>query len=399
MKLILRLILVMLVNSAAHAQTPPRVFVWDADRLALAKGRIGGDLKPALEQLRGEADKALQFTQVSVMDKKLVADSGDKHDYMSIAPYFWPDPNKADGFPYIRRDGEVNPERHNRNTDSAAFSATVGNVQTLALAYYFTDKPEYAAHAAKLLRVWFLDPATRMNPNLNFAQAIPGKTAGRGTGIIDTVSLIGLVDGIGLLRGSASWSDEDQRGMVAWFDAYLNWLLTSRNGKDEAAAANNHGTWYDAQVACYALFVGKGALAKRTIEAAKTRRIDPQIKPDGSMPLELARTNSLSYSLYNLMAFFNLARLGEHAGVDLWNYRPEDGGGVRKALDFVAPYVDRDKPWPHPQISAEKRRNNELPTLLRRAALAYQAKEYEELLQKHAGESLITRRMQLLYAF
>jgi hypothetical protein len=214
-----------------------------------------------------------------------------------------------------------------------------------------------------------------MNPNLNFAQAIPGKTAGRGTGIIDTVGLIGLVDAIGLLRGSSSWSDEDQRGMVAWFEAYLNWLLTSRNGKDEAAAANNHGTWYDAQVACYALFVGRDDLAKRTIEAARTRRIDPQIKPDGSMPLELARTNSLSYSAYNLTAFFNLARLGEHAGVDLWNYRSKDGGGLRKALDFVAPYVDRDKPWPHPQISAEKRRNNELPTLLRRAALAYKAKE------------------------
>jgi hypothetical protein len=214
-----------------------------------------------------------------------------------------------------------------------------------------------------------------MNPNLNFAQAIPGKTAGRGTGIIDTVGLIGLVDAIGLLRGSSSWSDEDQRGMVAWFEAYLNWLLTSRNGKDEAAAANNHGTWYDAQVACYALFVGRDDLAKRTIEAARTRRIDPEIKPDGSMPLELARTNSLSYSAYNLTAFFNLARLGEHAGVDLWNYRSKDGGGLRKALDFVAPYVDRDKPWSHPQISAEKRRNNELPTLLRRAALAYKAKE------------------------
>jgi hypothetical protein len=399
-KLILRLILVMLVIPAARADTAsPRVFTWDANRLALAKGRIGGDLKPALEQLRGEADKALQFTPVSVMDKKLVADSGDKHDYMSIAPYFWPDPGKADGLPYIRRDGEVNPERHNRNTDAAAFAATVGHAQTLALAYYFTEKPEYAAHAAKLLRAWFLDPATRMNPNLNFAQAIPGKTAGRGTGIIDTVSLIGLVDSIGLLHGSASWSDDDRKGMVAWFDAYLNWLLTSKNGKDEAAAANNHGTWYDAQVACYALFVGKDDLAKRTIETAKARRIDPQIKPDGSMPLELARTNSLSYSAYNLTAFFNLARLGERVNVDLWGYKSKDGGGLRKALDFVAPYVDRDKPWPHPQISAEKRRNNELPTLLRRAALAYKAREYEELLQKHAGESLITRRMQLLYAF
>ena len=117
------------------------------------------------------------------------------------------------------------------------------------------------------------------------------------------------------------------------------------------------------------------------------------------MPLELARTNSLSYSLYNLTAFFNLARLAEHVGVDLWTYKSKDGGGLRKALDFVAPYVDQDRSWPHPQISAEKRRNNELPTLLRRAALAYKASEYEDLLQKRAGESLIGRRMQLLYPF
>src|SRR5690349_19999081 len=125
--------------------------------------------------------------------------------------------------------------------------------------------------------------------------------------------------------------------MVAWFDAFLTWMQTSKNGKEEAAAKNNHGTWYDAQLAAYALFVGKTDLAKETLERAKAKRIESEIRPDGSMPLELARTNSLSYSHYNLTAFFNMARLGEHVGVDLWNLRYPSGAGIRTALDYVAP--------------------------------------------------------------
>jgi hypothetical protein len=236
-----------------------------------------------------------------------------------------------------------------------------------------------------------------MNPNLNFGQAIPGVTPGRGIGIIDTVGLIYLVDSIGPLQPSESWTPEDQKGMVAWFDAYLTWLQTSKNGKEEAAAENNHGVWYDAQIASFALFVGKNDLARQTCEAAKTKRFTPQIKPDGSQPHELARTNSLSYSLYNLTAFFNLARLAEHVNVDLWHYPTSDAPLLRKALDFLAPYADPKKPWPHEQISAAKRDHNELPTLLRRAALAYHAPDYETLLKQHAPHDWPANRTQLLY--
>jgi len=271
-------------------------------------------------------------------------------------------------------------------------------VQTLALAYYFTGNHAYAEHASKMLRVWFLDPATRMNPNLNFAQAIPGRVDGRGIGIIDTTGMIGLVDAIGLLEASQAWTAEDQRGMVAWFTAFVEWMQTSKNGKEEAAAKNNHGTWYDAQLAAYALFIGKDDLARQTVEEAKAKRIDSQIKPDGSLPLELARTNSLSYSLYDLTAFFNLARVGERVGVDLWNYRLAAGGGIRSALEFVAPYADPEKAWPHEQINKEKRLTNELPTLLRRAAIAYHDGRYEEMLRAHAPQGLAANRMQLVYA-
>jgi hypothetical protein len=388
--------LFVLAVSVRAADAAPRVFVWDAKALADAKGRVDGDLKPAFERLKADAEKALKAKPRSVMDKRLTAASGDKHDYMSVAPYFWPNPDTKDGLPYVRKDGQVNPERHNNDTDATALKDVTGAAQTLAVAYYFTGDERYAAHAAKLLRVWFLEPATRMNPNLNFAQAIPGVSAGRGIGIIDTVGFVGLVDAIGLLGGSKGWTAEDQKGMVAWIDAYLDWLQTSKNGKEEARAKNNHGTWYDAQVVAYALFVGKNDLAKQVAEAAKVKRIDSQIRSDGAMPLELERTNSLSYTLYNLNAFFNLARLAEHVGVDLWRHESPDGGSLRLALDYVAPYLDPTRKWQGQQISG-KNGADTLGPLLRRGAIAYKEGSYEQLLRKHGGDGLAANRWQLLF--
>jgi hypothetical protein len=389
------LALLLFLRPATAADAPPRVFLSDPAALAKAKIQINGDLKPALDRLKADADKALQAKPASVMDKKLTPASGDKHDYMSVGPYWWPDPSKPDGLPYINKDGQTNPARGNADTDAGAMGRTVNAATTLAQAYYFTGDDRYAAHAAKLLRTWFLDPATRMNPNLNYAQAIPGRVTGRGIGIIDTVNFVPLVDAIGLLHGSKDWTANDQNGMVAWFDAYLTWLQTSRNGLDEAKAKNNHGTWYDAQICAFALFVNKPELARQTAESAKAKRIDVQIEPDGSMPLEMKRTNSLSYTFYNLTAFYNLARLAEHVGVDLWTYQSADGRGLRKATDYLAPYLDAAKPWPGQQIS--KKGRPDLPTLLRRAAIAFKEPAYEDAIARHAADAFAPNRARLMF--
>ena len=376
----------------------PRVFCLNGKRLLEARARVAaGDavLKPALDRLVREADEALGATAPSVMDKTTVPLSGDKHDYMSVGPYWWPDPDKTDGLPYIRRDGEVNPQRQANTTDARAMGRMIGSVETLALAWWLTGRGEYAQHATAFLRTWFLAGETRMNANLEYGQAIPGVCDGRGVGIIDTVGLPRLVDVVGLLGGADAWTDDDQAGLVAWFEAYLDWLLTSPHGLREADAHNNHGTWYDAQVASFALFVGREERARRTVRAARARRIDTQIEPDGSQPHELKRTKSFDYSVYNLTALLNLATMGRGLGVDLWRYESPNGAGIRSAVDFLARYADGDEDWLAEQITP-LRRVTLLP-VLRRAALAYGDGRYGTLTERLPADEVAGDRAQLLW--
>ena len=357
----------------------PRVYTISPQGLATTQARVRGSdksLKPAVDRLRREADKALKAGPFSVMDKPRMPPSGDKHDYLSLAPYSWPNPETKDGLPYINRDGQVNPESE-KGTDSPVLGHMASTVQTLALAYYLMGDEAYARQATKLLRVWFLDPATRMNPHLEYSQAIPGRNGGRGAGIIEFHVLVDVLDAAGLLEYSSQWTAGDRQAMRAWCAAYLHWLRTSPFGQKEAAARNNHGTWYDVQVAALALYVGQEEVAREVLRQSKQRRIAAQIEPDGSQPRELGRTRSFHYSLFNLQALFTLANLGERVGVGLWHYQSADGRSLRKALDYVAPYADARKPWPHAEMRMERA---ELGALLRQAATVFGEQPYRQLL-------------------
>lgn len=338
--------------SCASRDNPPATYLLKPATLAASKQKIKqGDLaaKQALAALLKEADKALTNGPYSVTYKNKTPASGDKHDYMSVGPYWWPDSSKADGLPYIRKDGQVNPERYSIR-DAEYHNALCKDVYILGLASFFTDDAKYATHAMGLLKVWFLDPATRMNPNLNFGQAIPGRTDGRGIGIIDTHNLAKLLDGIQLLKAAGVLKPEEYAGIQSWYKEFLQWMRTSPIGLDEADEHNNHGTWYDVQTVAMALFTEQPALAKKMLTAQSEKRIESQLKEDGSQPHELARTLSWNYSQMNLKGFFELALLAENVNIDLWNFESPGKKSLKKAFAWMLPYAEGTKTWEHKQI-------------------------------------------------
>ncbi len=325
------------------------------------------EVQSAYRALIARAEAAMKRPLYTVTDKRMVPPSGDRHDYLSVGPYWWPDPSKKDGLPYIRRDGEINPDRATDKYDVMDLEGMSADVETLAFAYYYSGNPRYAGRAASLVRTWFLTPATRMNPNMNYAQAVPGREEGRAEGVIDTTRLERVVDAIGLIGPSGKLSAAEQQGLEHWFADYVRWMQTGKNGKAENAAKNNHGMWFDAQMAQFALFAREPELTRAVAEAFPRRRIAPQFTPDGKLPLELARTRSLHYSIYALMAAYDVAEMAQCVGIDLWN-RDEGGKSLRRATDFLAPYYRKLDAWPHPELRPNA---GELDELMRRANRAW----------------------------
>ena len=368
--------------TATSVAEAPRVFLLDASSLRGARTRVRAadtSVSPSWVALETAADAALTAGPFSVMDKAVVPPSGDKHDYMSQAPYWWPNPATPDGLPYVQRDGERNPDI-NKIIDHQSMDRMAGAVQTLALAAYLGGQEKYARKAAQLLRAWFVDPATRMNPNLQYGQGIPGITTGRGIGLIETRSLTRVVDAVGLLATTNAWTSGDDRAVRDWFSRFLTWMRESKNGRDESAGKNNHGTFYDVQVASFALFVDRPEVAREVLAAAREKRIAAQIDADGRQPLEIARTRSWSYSVMNAAGLTELAVLGGHVGVDLWHFTTPDGRGIRSALLYLAPYALGDRKWPDRQISGWT--PEEVFPVLRRAAPWYGDATFTDVIRK-----------------
>lgn len=337
---------------AAAQQTPPGTFLMDpvlltAQKAAIAKQEPAPE--KALQELLQRADRALEHGPYAVTFKSKTPPSGDKHDYMSVGPYWWPDSTKANGLPYIRRDGVTNPERY-AIKDDTYFNALCGDVNVLGLAWFYTGNEKYAAKAFTLLHTWFLDPQTRMNPHLNYGQAIPGITEGRGIGLIDTHSVTALIDGIQLLKGAPAFPAKDYKGIQDWFRQFLTWMRSSKIGREELVAKNNHGTWYDVQAVAISLFTEQPELAKELLLTQTRQRIDQQFEIDGRQPLELERTLSWNYSYFNLEAFFELALMAEKVQVDLWNYESPGKKSLRKAFQWMLPFATGKAVWQHRQI-------------------------------------------------
>ncbi len=395
-RVLLCLVLAAVVGTRAAA-SEPRYFGARRGALVETKARLAaGDaiLQPALRALVESAENALKVTPPSVTQKTKLAPSGDRHDYMSTAPYWWPDPKKPDGLPYLRHDGKVNPESRTSASDQKRLEELGRTVETLALAYHFTGREPYAAHAARCLRVWFLDPATRMNPHFNYSQGVPGVSTGRSAGMIEAGGLVAATDASGLLAGSPAWPDSDEAALRQWCGAFLDWMRTSPLGRAVSAANNNQATMSDVRAVRLAFKVGREDLAREILSAVGAKRIAVQIAPDGSQPHELTRTKSFSYSRLNLGGLLTLATLGERVGVDLWNSSTVDGRSLRKAIDYLAPYAKTPPArWPHEQIDEVD--GASLAPIFRQAALAYHDASHARIAAQIPGTE--RARFQLLH--
>ena len=373
--------LVLAADAPSPGTATPRIFLHDPSALLRKKLHWRSDRKaePAVTRLLDNADEALRSKPISIVDKEVVPPSGDKHDYLSLAPYAWPDPRKPNGLPYLIRDGEVNPER-DRIPDHRSLARLCDLVETLGLGYFFTDDDKYAAHAARLLHAFFVDRETRMNPNLRFAQGVRGKEDGRAAGIIDGACIPRMIDGVGLLAPSKAWTAADRQAIDRWFSDYLAWLRESDLGRKEGRAGNNHGTWYDVQVASLQLATGKHEDAVETLSFARKRRIGRQIDPDGRQGEEMRRTRPWHYAAYNLEAMALLANLGDRAGVDLWRYQTADRRSIRQAFAWLLPFALGAKPWAEHDLGGMK--PDELLPALREAASSLKDAELAAVVAK-----------------
>lgn len=393
MKRFLTLWLLISSYAVGICQKAPETLLMSLQNLRQKKQQIAtGDssLLPAYRKLIANADHLVNEGKVySVMNKTQIPPSGDKHDYMSQAPYWWPDPSKPDGKPYIRRDGDRNPEI-NGITDHDQLGELIEETELLGLAYFYTGQEKYAQHAAKLLKTWFLDEKTKMNPHLNFGQGIPGINTGRGIGIIETRDLGKVCDAATLISSSKHWGKDAQKQFKMWCSAYANWLTTSPLGKDEADEHNNHGTYYSVQLVALALFTGNTSLAQSQLDTAKVR-LQKQLKPDGSQPHELARTLPYNYATMNLRGFFELATLAKKLNIDLWNYETADGKSMKKAFDWFLPYLTGQKEWDYKQLKSPTQ--DQMMILLKMASKAYQRPDYEKfgykIMPKEYAEGLV----------
>jgi len=377
------MLLISIYSYADAQKNNEKVYVIEFEALeALQKSIKKGDEK-AIEdynRLIKKADTLLDVEGFSVINKVGIPPSGSKHDYMSIGPYWWPNPETADGLPYVRKDGEINPEARNNFTDFTANESFISAVKTLTNAYYHSYNKKYADKNLELINIWFLNEETKMNPNVNYGQYIPGKTEGRCFGIIEFGDIKEIVKFLELAKDRGVLDKNTEEGMFHWFSEYSNWLKYSDLGKEEATRKNNHAIHYDVQLLSILLYLNKIETVKEYLSTITKNRIFSQIEPDGSQPLELARTKSFSYSVMNLHGFLELARLGHKVGVNLWDLASEDGRSIKKGYQYMLPYLSNAKKWEHQQITDRKHSEEKLISDLKYARYMFKDNSFDEVL-------------------
>ncbi|KAK5996479.1 hypothetical protein PT974_01814 [Cladobotryum mycophilum] len=342
--------------SPRPATVVPDTVVLDGQRLVNAKAQLkagNATLKAALKHLTAQADSWLTQGPWTVTSKSTAPPNGTLNDYSSQAPFYWPNPDSPDGCPWTEKDGIYNPEA-GKLQDRTLANKMFNSTYALSLAWYYTGNASYSQHAADIVRTWFLNPETAMNPALDFAQSVPCSATGRSYGIIDfSQEYTTVLDAVAILSTNApGWTTADAAGFKAWNTKFLTWLTESAYGKTEAKNAAEHGTYANFQITALALFTGNKNLAVSITNAFARKLIDGQFVSNGTQPLEVGHTRSFHYANLNLGAHLRWALLAKKIGIDLYSYKGPQGQSLFKAARFLIPAAEGGQSaWPYKELA------------------------------------------------
>jgi hypothetical protein len=332
------------------------------------------------DRIISAAAGALKQEPVTITVFQAKLSDGGPNDFYSNGDYWWPNPDTTNGLPYVQRDGQTNPG--NFVAHRQVIRQLSDAVAALGAAYKLTGEDRYAKKTTELLKVFFLDEKTRMNPNLQFAQAVPGVSRGRGTGIIDSLHLVEIPKAIEAMEESPAFPDDVDKGLKKWFADYMNWMTASKNGQDEAKASNNHAVAFWLQVAVFAEYTGDQQNLAECRRRFKQVFVPTQMADDGSFPAELRRTKPYGYSIFQLDNLATLCQVLSTGGNDLWNFSLGDGRNIHKAVEYMYPYLADKSKWPlKPDVNAWEGWPARQPCLLF-AGLAFSEQKYLDLWKK-----------------
>jgi hypothetical protein len=356
-------------------------------RRTLSRGD-DNDYSQAFRSLVRKADAALEAPILTVMDKTGTAVTGDKHEYSTIARYYWPDRSRPAGTAYVYRDGFVNPEIHDRKYDKTASEALFSNTSALGLAYALSGDERYAQRVVDYVRAWFITPATRVNPRLSFAQLVPYANTYLADGVIEFARLIDLLDAVALVRDSAALTGRDQAGLALWLDQYYAWLKTEPRFSGDLTMTNNVGTWTDAQTAAIALVLGRQAEAQAIVRRSLRTLLALQFDAQGKQTQEAGRVEAWHYHAYNLKAWFDLAEIGRRVGVDVLATRTTSGASVKQGALYLLPFLAGTRAW----IGRDQIDRYESYEVVHRAAKAFGDQAFRDAVRAEFGDAKIRRQ-------
>jgi len=332
------------------------------------------------ERILRAVGAALNLVPPTITKSRARLSAGGVNDFYSNADYWWPNPATSNGLPYVEHDGASYPG--NFSDHRTAIRQLGDAVAALGAAYKITGEDRYVTKAVELLRVFFLDPAMRMNANLQYAQAVPGRSTGRSWGIIDGLHLVEIPPAIAVMEHSPAFPPEVLAGVKTWFADLANWMVTCKPGQAEGEAKNNHSVAYYLQVAVYARFVGDPEKLNFCRRQFKETLLPNQMAGDGSFPLELKRTKPYGYSIFQLDNMASLCQALSTSGDDLWRFQLPDGRSMSRAMAYLYPYIADKSKWPlAPDIQAWDGWPARQPSLLFAGLVLHEAK-YLELWKK-----------------